>query len=172
MHDHGLDVEVKKVLVDCTFIESAARPKKKEEICIEAINEVGEQEQVVTVNKEYSNDPDALWGKNGSGFHFGFKSTFSTSKDGIILGVTLDPANVYDGHLFQPVLVKTPLAVGAEVYTDIGFASSENDKWLSEYGLINFISKKQKPKHKDADTITFNKLLSKARFPVERTFGS
>lgn len=59
----------------------------------------------------------AAFGKNHQGWHYGFKLHASITPDGILCGVALTPANVYDAQMMEHVLsAETKIAVGDTLY--------------------------------------------------------
>lgn len=62
---------------------------------------------------------------------------------------------------------------GTWVKADKGYKSKENDEVLQEMKLKNHILKKAvKGKELTNNELKFNKLISKTRYKIERTFGS
>jgi len=105
---------------------------------------------------------------------FGFKKhTIVTEDEGLILGIITSPANVNEISNLEAVLNTVHLPKGIPCSTDKGYKSSKNDALLEEKGFVNQIMLKAKKNNPLTDAQKeFNKLISKVRYRVERTFGS
>ena len=91
-----------------------------------------------------------------------------------MLAVHSTTANEHDSKGFKPLIKKTPKRYKKKgVWTDKGYKVPDNDNYLKDEKIKNRIQRKayrNKPLT-DWEKI-FNKLISKTRYVVERTFGS
>ena len=165
------------VIVDATFVESKARPRKKEIIETEP---TGDEQipgsrtyQATELTVEESKDPDARWVKKGEKRVYGFKGHVLVDKQhGLIESIIVTSANIYDGHMLTPLTDSIDLPEGTEVLADKGYCSQENEESLSERGLVSKIMRKKKKNQKpDPETVSFNHEVSKERYRIERSFG-
>jgi len=107
--------------------------------------------------------------------HYGYKKHHVTDDEGLILGVKTTPANKNEIALLDEVLdtvtVELPKHIPAK--GDKGYQSQKNAEILKKRKLKNYILKKAK-KNKPLThwEKKFNKIISKTRYKVERTFGS
>jgi transposase, IS5 family len=145
----------KGTIVDATLIDSVARKPDQ--------NEDGSGGK-----SEF--DKEAEWVCKGSKRYFGYKVHAAVDADtGIIRKVILTGAKTHDGHILPKILPKE----SGRVYADKAYESKENSKVLKENGYKNAIMNKasrrvilNKFHH------LRNKLISKVRQKVEKTFGT
>jgi len=181
----GYDLHKGKcVIIDATLIHSASRPRNKTFIEVDlsdpdtGLSNPDENtdpcdDHKINVFKVTSKDPDAKWGKNGSGYVHGFKDNTAVNGDGFILGSITTPANVHDGSMLEPLIEKINPAPDSAVVTDKGYDSAHNREVLSKRQLKDKIMQRQIPrKPRDEAKIERNKEISKIRYVVERTFGT
>lgn len=124
-----------------------------------------------------SGDLEAAWLKKGKKAHFGYKKHVATDEQGLVLGIVTTPANKSDTKQFEAILntldLKNGDEMGSRIKADKGYKSAENDEILRTRKLKNGIMlKKPKGKKLSAWEDKFNKLISKTRYRIERTFGS
>lgn len=161
----GLKVKsCKGAIIDATIIESAARPNR--------IIELEQEEESEEESKiKESVDCDATWLKKGKKSYFGYRAYVRTDEgEGYIETVEVRPANESEIKMLKT------MAEGSKakrVYADKGFASKENRSELRKMGYRDGVMEKAtKFKSLSVWQKLKNKLISKKRFVVERSFGT
>jgi IS5 family transposase len=179
----GLEIK-NATIVDASLIEAKSRPRRKVVITTEPTgDDVFVDEAVDTSEIEYANsievhvveskDPDARWLKKGKKSYYGYKKHFTTNKEGFITGVITTPANVSDMSVFPDLIDKVNPCKNTRVYADKGYAYQKNRDYIKAKQLKDGIMHKKPPKKELDDKLKrVNKLISKVRYVVERTFGS
>ncbi|MFR9542829.1 MAG: IS5 family transposase [Rikenellaceae bacterium] len=170
------------VIVDASITDSPRRPRGKQEYDVVKDREEDAVEEGVTVKEntvklikkvQPNVDPEAAWIEKRGVFRFGYKLHEGVDPNGLILGVHTTPANESDIRNLEPVLDKIELEPRATVECDKGYKSAYNDGVIAKRGLRNRIMfrnvKGRKITHWQG---VFNKLVSRTRYKVERTFGS
>jgi len=168
---HNIIVK-KGLIVDASVIDTPLRPKGKTN------HKVTEDrsEETVEVTKDYaaSVDKDGTWLKKRGKYHFGYKKHHVTDDEGLVLGVLTTTASKNEIANLEEVLdtVNVELPKDIPLKADKGYQSKKNTALLKQRNLKNHILKRavrNKPLTKWESR--FNKLISKTRFKVERTFG-
>ena len=91
---------------------------------------------------------------------------------GLVQDIIVTPANVYDGHMLEPLVNSLNLEPEAEVLADKGYCSAENEDFLEKKGLVSKImQKKKKNQVADPELIARNLEISRERYRIERSFG-
>jgi len=167
--------------IDATFVASAARPRRKEEIEVIPVdeNKSSENEEtqktppsVVKHTITESHDPDATWGVKGGRGYFGYKEMIITNTEGFISSVVSAPANIHDLKMAKECVHKAKLEEHYPICGDKAFDSNDFLLFIREKNLIDMIMRKRKRNDvNDALRGRRNKLISSVRFVVERTFG-
>lgn len=117
-------------------------------------------------------DTEAAWVRRANKVRYGYKKHVVTNEEGLILGLVTTPANVNEISNLKTVLESADLPKGISLKADKGYQSKENAEVLKIKKLKNHILKKaSKGKKLGHWEIKFNKLISKVRYKVERTFG-
>jgi IS5 family transposase len=168
----------KGIAVDASIVSSAARPRTHQEI--ELMAEDRKEEEKVeapvecTVTIKHSHDADASWIKKGKKSWYGYKVHAGVDiEKGLILAAHVTPANKADTGELGQVLSNAKMPKFARVYADKGYPSGSNGKKVRAHGLKNGImSKAKRNKPLKFWAKVRNKLISRKRFIVERTFGS
>lgn len=118
-------------------------------------------------------DDQARWLKKGKKTIYGYKKHIATDDNGVILSVHSTPANEHDSKGLIPLIRKTPKSQRKQVFTDKGYRSQGNIEFLSSKGSssrIMYKAYRNTPLTKREELA--NRLISKTRWVVERTFGS
>lgn len=161
-------------IVDASITDSPRKPRGKQSY--EIITEASTDNSKVssTIKKELAShvDTEAKWViKNGKP-RFGFKKHVITDQQGLLLGVLTTSANVNESSNLKEVVETVDLAKGLPLQADKGYKSKRNDELLAKLGLVNQIMHKAyRGKPLSDQSKQFNKLISKTRFVIERTFG-
>ena len=118
-------------------------------------------------------DKEARWVKKRGRLHYGYKQHTATKEEGLVLALITTPANESDTKHVEDVLDKIDTENYKSIKADKGYKSENNDKVVKEKKLRNHILHKAKKNKKlTRREIEFNKLISKTRYKVERTFGT
>src|SRR5574344_1558300 len=118
-------------------------------------------------------DTEARWVKKRGRLHYGYKQHTATNEEGLVLALITTPANESDTKHVEDVLDKIDTENYKSLKADKGYKSENNDKVVKEKKLRNHILHKAKKNKKLTQReIEFNKLISKTRYKVERTFGT
>ena len=166
------------VIVDASISDSPRKPKGYKEFEItedrKEDEQTTEQESVNLIEKVKPGvDTDGKWIKKAGKLRYGFKQHTATDEQGLVLGLVTTSANESDiKHLEDVLLVVNPTK-GTWVKADKGYRSKENSDVLSKLKLKNHIMHKaSKCKELSKREQKSNKMVSKIRYAVERTFGS
>jgi IS5 family transposase len=166
----------KGIAVDASIVSSAARPRTHQEIETMAEDRQEEAEVPVecTVTIKHSHDTDAAWIKKGRKSWYGYKVHAGVDiETGLVLAAHVTPANKADTVELEKVLSKAKMSQYARVYADKGYPSGSNREKVREHKLKNGImNKAQRGKALSHWEQIRNKLISRKRFIVERTFGT
>ena len=179
---HGILVK-QGILLDASVVDTLRKPKGKTEYEVvidreeDSQEEQSEQEQEnrsKLVKKEKSGvDKEARWVKKRGRLHYGYKQHTATNEEGLVLAVITTAANESDTKHVEDVLDKIDTENYKSIKADKGYKSENNDKVVKEKKLKNHILHKAKKNKKLTQReIEFNKLISKTRYKVERTFGT
>jgi IS5 family transposase len=127
----------------------------------------------LTKLEDNGTDTEARWLKKGKKSYYGYKKHTATNEDGLILGIETTTANQSDTKHFIPLVKKLKLKKGTRIKADKGYSSKSNKEFLKENRLKSGIQYKAvRGKELITREKQFNKIVSKTRYAVERTFGS
>lgn len=160
------------IIVDASVVDTPLRPKGKTNYKVTE----DRSDEEVKVEKKYaaSVDKDGTWLKKRGKYHYGFKKHYVTDDEGLVLGVLTTTASKNEISNLEEVLdtVNVKLPKGTPLKADKGYQSKKNAALLEQKNLKNHILKKAKRnKPLTKWEKRFNKIISKTRFKVERTFG-
>jgi IS5 family transposase len=179
---HGIMVRT-GAIVDASVTESPFKPKGRTtyEIATDREEEPRSQEEQdkeekhhVLIRKQQPGvDSEARWLKKRGKPMYGYKRNYVTDPEGLVMGVTTTPANVNEITDLEEVLQEADLPEGIPLMADKGYASKKNREMLKRHKLKDRIQRKAvRGRPLTEWEIKFNKLISKTRYKVERTFGS
>ena len=118
-------------------------------------------------------DIEARWVKKGGQSVFGYKQHTLVDHNGLVMAVETTAANCHDSKLLLTLLDKTEIVPGTRVHADKAYCSQKHREALKSRGIKNGIQDKAlKNKPLTARQIQRNRLITQARYVVERTFGS
>jgi IS5 family transposase len=169
----------KGILVDASITDSPLKPKGKTnyEIVKDREQEVVSEQEIAAVKLVKVNAPgvdtEAAWVVKAGKIRYGYKKHVVTDdEEGLVLGLLTTAANLNEITNLNDVLNTLEIAEGTPVKADKGYQSQKNKDILKEKKLKNHIMKKAlKNKPLTVWEMKFNKLISKTRYKVERTFG-
>lgn len=162
------------VIVDASVSDTPRKPKGKKEY--EIVEDRKEDEQPtpkVETKIKPGVDVEARWIKKAGRLRYGYKQHTATDEQGLVLGIVTTSANESDTKHIEDVLLIVNPEEGTWVKADKGYKSEENDNVMHKLKLKNHIMlKASKNRSLTNEELKFNKLISKTRYAVERTFGS
>jgi transposase, IS5 family len=162
-------------IVDATLVDSHARPRHQEVVEYEPTGdeEVKPAEKKPVLKVEESKDPDARWLKRGKRCIYGYKAHIAVdAEQGLVQAIEGTPANVPDINEFDVLLNQLDLVEGSPVLGDKGYSSEKNRQMIKSRGLFPAIMyKKPKGKEMNPTLTSWNRIISRTRYKVERTFG-
>jgi IS5 family transposase len=170
-------------LIDASVTESPFKPKgrttyevaidREEQPRSEENRDEEERQHSVLKKEQPGVDREARWLKKGGKLMYGYKKHHVTDREGMVLAVTTTPANVNEISNLDEVLNEADLPEGIPLLADKGYASKKNRDTLKDRKIKDRIQKKAARGRPLTEwEKQFNKLISKTRYKVERTFGS
>jgi len=176
----ALDVTVTKGChIDASITHSPRKPKTKP--TYEVVNdrddrddEIHAQENMKVVETTQSGvDTEARWVKKGGKSVFGYKQHTAVDDNGLVMAVETTAANQHDSQPMLALLDKAGVKPGSRVHADKAYNSQKHREALKARGIKNGIQDKAvKNKPLTARQLHRNKLITRSRYVVERTFGS
>ena len=178
----GIMIKQGSAKVDASITDSPFSPKgkteyeigcdRKEEDRNDQDKQKEEQTQQLIRKTKPGVDSEARWLKKAGKLHYGYKKHIAVDKDGLTEAVHTTPANEHDSRGFEKVLEKVLKEKKLQVFADKGYKVPDNDAYLKEQNIKNRIQHKAyRNRPLTSWEILFNKLISKQRWVVERTFG-
>lgn len=147
--------------------DRAEEPRKQEQV------EKEEQSQQLLKVTNPGVDAEGRWIKKAGKLLYGYKKHAVTDTEGIVLRVVTTAANVHEIANLKEVLEEVELPEHIPLYADKGYASQANRDLVKSRKLKDRIQKKAvRGRALTQREKQFNKLISKVRYKVERTFGS
>jgi len=172
---NGLILTEGKALIDATIIESPYIDKNP---TYEIPTDREEPEEDITLEeckKVYPGgvDGEAKWLKKGKRTYYGYKQHVASDENGMILSLHTVAANEYEGKGLSPLLNKLEEEyLPKAIYTDKGYSSESNRLLLKSRGIKDRIQQKgSRGNPLGYWSKLFNKITSKTRYAIERTFG-
>lgn len=171
-----------KAMVDASITDSPFKLKGKRQYNIATDRQEDKRESEDIKKEELQQklireekpgvDSEARWLKKAGKLHYGYKKQVATDEEGMVEGVHTIPANEHDSKGLKSVLKKVPKKKKKEAFTDKGYKVPNNDEYLQKEGIKNRIQHNAyRNRPLTSWEIQFNKLISKQRYVVERTFG-
>ncbi|KGN84360.1 transposase, partial [Porphyromonas sp. COT-290 OH860] len=103
----------------------------------------------------------------------GYKKHVLTDEQGLVEALITTPANCADTVALPALIEKSELSSGVSVLADKGYCSKKNSEYLAGRGLVDGIMLKAiRGKTLSESQKAFNRVISKTRCLIERTFGS
>ena len=177
---HALNVTVTTGShIDASITHSPRKPKTKPSY--EVVNDREERDdessaQVamrVIETEQPGVDTDARWVKKGGKSVFGYKQHTLVDDNGLVMAVETTAANQHDSQPMLELLDKAAIKPGTRVHADKAYCSQKHREALKARRIKNGIQDKAvKNKPLTQRQLQRNRLITKARYVVERTFGS
>lgn len=170
-------------LVDASITDSPRKPKGKTtyEIAVDRKEDERSEDELhkekdqlkLVKQKQPGVDEEGRWLKKGGKLRYGYKKHIATEDEGLVTAVHTTTANEHDSRGLKPLLKKVPKKnLKKGVFADKGYKVPANDEYLEQNKIKNRIQHKAyKNRPLTEWQLKFNKLISKNRYKVERTFG-
>jgi transposase, IS5 family len=184
LDERNLLVKKGAAMVDASITDSPRKPKGKTTYEIaqdrkedqrSPEDQQAEEQQMQAIKKESPGvDTQARWVSKGGKHRFGYKKHIGVDANGMIHAVCTTTANDHDSNGLKDIVGKIPEDKRTKgIFADKGYWKPTNDELLKKMGIKNRIQRKAvRNKPLTSTEIKFNKLISKQRWVVERTFGS
>lgn len=176
----AFDVTVTKGChIDASITHSPRKPKTKP--AYEVVNdrddrddETDAQENMKVVEATQPGvDTEARWVKKGGKSVFGYKQHTAVDDNGLVMAVETTAANQHDSQPMLALLDKAGIKPGSRLHADKAYSSQKHRETLKARGIKNGIQDKAvKNRPLTKRQLQRNKLITRARYVVERTFGS
>jgi len=178
-----IKINTGKGIEDASITESPFEPKGKNtyEIAEDRKEDDRDPKDIDKENKQATAtkktqpgvDSEGRWIKKGNELKFGYKKHTLTNEDGLVEAVHTTAANVHDSKGLAPLINKISVKkLEKGLFADKGMQVPDNVDLLKRKGIKNRIQYKayrNRPLTKWQKS--FNSLVSKVRYVVERTFG-
>lgn len=178
LEKHGVIVKT-GAIIDASITQTPRKPKGPTTWDVtpdreDPANDSKEENQLLMKKViEPGIDTDARWIKKAGKTQFGYKQHVVTDLEGMVLEVITTAANVNEISNMEEVLSEVKLLKDSPLYGDKGYCSLKNKKLLQKKRLKNKIMHKATKSRKLTEQeLLHNRLISKIRYKVERTFGS
>ena len=174
------DITVRKGChVDASITQSPRKPKTRpayEVVCDreERDDEADAQSAMRVIEVTHPGvDSEARWVRKGSKSIFGYKQHTVVDSNGLVMAVTTTAANCHDSKPLLSLLDKANIQPSVRVHADKAYSSQKHRDALKTRGIKNGIQDKAaKNNPLTHRQLQRNSLITKARYVVERTFGS
>ena len=118
-------------------------------------------------------DSEARWVRKGKHYRYGYKKHVLTDEQGLVEALIRTPSNCADTLVLPESVEKSELSLGVSVLADKGYCSKKNSEYLARRGLVDGIMLKSSRRQVLSESQKlFNRMISKTRCFIERTFGS
>lgn len=174
------DIMVRKGYhVDASITQSPRKPKTKPTYEVVSDREERDDEpnakeamRVIEVDQP-GVDNEARWVKKSDKSVFGYKQHTVVDDNGLVLAVETTAANCHDSKSLLGLLDKANIQSGVRIHADKAYSSQKHRDALKSRGIKNGIQDKAaKNNPLKRRQLKRNRLITKARYVVERTFGS
>jgi len=185
--EHKVIIKNGAGIVDATLTDTPRCPKGKTEYEIAEDRKEDqrndedcekEENQMQWVKKQQPGvDSEARYLKKGKELHFGYKKQVLTDEKGMQLSVHTTTANEHDSKGLKPCLENQDEALAvSSCYTDKGYQVPDNVSLLQQPVKNRKVKNRIQHKAYKNKPLTewqkkYNRLISKKRWVVERTFG-
>ncbi len=117
-------------------------------------------------------DAEARWVKKNGKSVFGYKQHTLVDNNGLVLAVETTAANQHDSKPLLTLLDKAEIEPGTRIHADKAYCSQKHREVLKARGIKNGIQDKAVKNRPLTQRQLQRNSFSKARYVVERTFGS
>ena len=118
-------------------------------------------------------DKEARWIKKGDRSVFGYKQYTIVDGNGLVIAIETTVANCHDSKPLLGLLDKANIQPGTRIHADKAYCSQKHRDALRSRGIKNCIQDKAtKNNPLTRRQLQRNRMITKVRYVVERTFGS
>ena len=178
MHAYHLTVNT-GYHVDASLTHSPRRPKSRPTYEVVNDREEREDESEAQTDMRIAEvtqpgvDTEARWVKKGGQSMFGYKQHTLVDDNGLVSAIETTAANEHDSKPMLALLDKAAIKAGSRLHGDKAYCSQKHHEALKTRGIKNGIQHKAvKNKPLTRRQLQRNRLITKSRYVVERTFGS
>jgi IS5 family transposase len=165
--------------VDASITQSPRKPKTKPAYEVVSDREERDDEsnaqlemRVIEVARP-GVDTEARWVKKGDKSLFGYKQHTIVDGNGLVIAIETTAANCHDSKPLLDLLDKANIQPGTRIHADKAYSSQKHRDTLKSRGIKNGIQDKAtKNNPLSPRQLQRNRLITKVRYVVERTFGS
>ena len=166
----------KGAIVDASITDTLRKPRgKKEYEVVEDRKEDASVEnppKILAVKVQSHVDTEGAWVKKAGKLRYGYKKHVVTDEQGLVKAIITTAGNESDIVHLADVVTKAKLKKGSRVRADKGYSSKSNRDYLKDHQLKDGIMHKAaRNKALTSHQQSFNKIVSKVRYKIERTFG-
>ena len=165
--------------VDASITQSPRKPKTKP--AYEVVSDREERDDEANAQLEMrvievaqpGVDTEARWVKKGDKSLFGYKQHTIVDGNGLVIAIETTAANCHDSKPLLDLLDKAKIQPGTRIHADKAYSSQKHRDTLKSRGIKNGIQDKATknipllPRQ-----LQRNRMITKVRYVVERTFGS
>lgn len=179
---HGISRIDQGAIVDASIVDSPYSPDGSVVIEVAEDREDTRSDESRTQEEAYhcelksgksGVDSEARWVRKGRHYRYGYKKHVLTDEQGLVETVVTTSANCSDTVVLPELIKKSKLPGGISVLADKGNCSKKNSEYLARQGLIDGIMlKAHRGQVLSESQKRFNRMISKTRCLIERTFGS
>ena len=178
LHMHNITVR-KGYHVDASITQSPRKPKTRPAYEVigdreERDDEADAQSAMRVIEVTHPGvDIEARWVRKSGKPVFGYQQHTVVDSSGLVMAVTTTAANCHDSRPLLDLLDKAGIQPGVRVHADKAYCSQKHRDALKSRGIKNGIQDKAaKNGPLTRRQLQRNNLIAKARYVVERTFGS
>lgn len=174
------DITVKQGChIDASITQSPRKPKSRPAYEVVSDREERDDEadaqsamRVIEVTQP-GVDSEARWVNKSGKSVFGYKQHTVVDNNGLVMAVITTAANCHDSKPLLGVLDKANIQPGTRIHADKAYCSQRHRDALKARGIKNGIQDKAaKNNPLTRRQLQRNRLITKIRYVVERTFGS
>ena len=165
--------------VDTSITQSPRKPKTKPAYEVVSDREERDDESNAQLEMRVIEvaqpgvDTEARWVKKGDKSLFGYKQHTIVDGNGLVIAIETTAANCHDSKPLLDLLAKANIQPGTRIHADKAYSSQKHRDVLKSRGIKNGIQDKATknipllPRQ-----LQRNRMITKVRYVVERTFGS
>ena len=179
---HGISRIDQGAIVDASIVDSPYSPDGSVVIEVAEDREDTRSDEARTQEEAYhcelksgkpGVDSKARWVHKGRHYRYGYRKHVLTDEQGLVETVLTTSANCSDTVVLPELIKKSKLPGGISVLADKGYCSKKNSEYLARQGLIDGIMlKAHRGQVLSESQKRLNRMISKTRCLIERTFGS
>lgn len=165
--------------IDASITQSPLKPKTKPSYEVvndrEDRDDEGDAQAAMRVIEvvQAGVDVEARWVNKGGKSIFGYKQHTVVDDNGLVMAVETTAANCHDSKPLLSLLDKANIKPGTRIHADKAYCSQKHHEALKLRGYKNGIQDRAvRTKPLTQRQLHRNRLITKVRYVVERTFGS